>query len=116
MSVVGAAPVLSTMNGVVCCPTCGLAAIVEGRFRLQGTGGPIGRLRVSCIDGHDWLMLADRVRQVSPCDDLDEPADQPGRDVKVTAKRSEQVSLGAPGPASGCAELPVDHRETDQAE
>jgi hypothetical protein len=50
------------MNGVVCCPTCGLAAIVEGRFRLRGTGEPIGRLRISCIDGHSWLLLADRVR------------------------------------------------------
>jgi hypothetical protein len=54
------------MNGLVCCPTCGLAAIVEGRFCLQGTGGPIGRLHISGIDGHSWLLLADRVRQISP--------------------------------------------------
>jgi hypothetical protein len=54
------------MNGVVCCPTCGRPAIVEGRFRVHGAGGSIGRLRISCIDGHGWLMLADRVRQVEP--------------------------------------------------
>ncbi|MGH3773305.1 MAG: hypothetical protein ACRDRW_18230 [Pseudonocardiaceae bacterium] len=89
MSIAGAAPVLSTMNGVVCCPTCGLAAIVEGRFRLQGTGGPVGRLRVSCIDGHDWLMLADRVRQVLPCDDLDVLVDQSDHNAKATGQRSE---------------------------
>jgi hypothetical protein len=71
MSVAGAAPALSAMNGVVCCPTCGLAAIVEGRFGPQGTGGPVGRLRISCVDGHSWLLLADRVRQVSPFDDFD---------------------------------------------
>lgn len=116
MSFAGVAPVLSTMNGVVCCPTCGLAAIVEGRFRLQGTGGPIGRLRISCIDGHGWLLLADRVKQVSPHDDLDVLVGQSDHNVKVTAERSEQVSLGAPGSAPGSAELPVDHRKAGQAE
>lgn len=71
MSFAGAvAPFLSAMNGVVCCPTCGSAATVEGRFRLQRTG-PIGRLRVSCVDGHSWLLLADRVKEISPWDDLD---------------------------------------------
>lgn len=104
MSFAGAAPVLSAMNGVVCCPTCGLAAIVEGRFRLQGTGGHVGRLRISCIDGHSWLLLADRVRQVSPCDDLD------------MLERSEQVSLGASGSAPGSAQLPVDHHKAGQTE
>ena len=88
MSFAGAVPFLSAMNGVVCCPTCGLAAIVEGRFCLQGTG-PIGRLRISCVDGHGWLLLADRVRQVSPCDDLDLLIDQPDHDVKTTAETSE---------------------------
>jgi hypothetical protein len=72
MSIAGAALVLSAMNGVVCCPTCGQAAIVEARFRLQGTGGPVGRLRISCIDGHGWLLLADRVRQVEPWEGLDD--------------------------------------------
>ncbi|MGH3847391.1 MAG: hypothetical protein ACRDR6_19345 [Pseudonocardiaceae bacterium] len=57
-------------------PTCGLAATVEGRFRLQGTGDPIGRLRISCVEGHGWLLLADRVRQVTLGGDLDAVAAQ----------------------------------------
>jgi hypothetical protein len=113
MSIAGAAPVLSAMNGVVCCPTCGLAAIVEGRFRLQGAGGPVGRLRISCIDGHGWLLLADRVRQVEPWEGLDDHSDP---NVTITVERSEQVSLGAAGSAAGSAALPVDHRKTTQAE
>jgi hypothetical protein len=116
MSSTGAAPFLSAMNGVVCCPTCGLAAIVEGRFRLQSTGEPIGRLRISCINGHGWLLLADRVRQVSSCDDLDVLVGRFDHNAKVTAERSEQVSLGAPGSAPGGAELPVDHCKAGQAE
>lgn len=117
MSFADATPFLPAMNGVVCCPTCGLAALVEGRFRLQGTGELIGRLRISCIDGHSWLLLADRVRQVSPCDDLDVLVGQSDHNVKVTADRSsEHVSLGASGSAPSGATLPVDHREADQAE
>lgn len=76
MSFADAAPPLRVMNGVVCCPTCGLAATVEGRFRLQGTGDPIGRLRISCIEGHGWLLLADRVRPVTLGGDLDTVAAQ----------------------------------------
>lgn len=71
MSFADAAPYLCAMNGVVCCPTCGLAATVEGRFRLQSTGDPVGRLRISCIKGHGWLLLADRIRQVTLGGDLD---------------------------------------------
>ncbi|MGH3976991.1 MAG: hypothetical protein ACRDS9_27280, partial [Pseudonocardiaceae bacterium] len=95
-------PFLSAMNGVVCCPTCGLAAIVEGRFCLQGTGGPIGRLRISCIDGHGWLLLADRVKEISPWDDLDQMISKSDHHVTMTV--SEQVPLA------------VDHRQADQAE
>ncbi len=69
-------PCPCAMNGVVCCPTCGLAATVESRFRLQGTGDPIGRLRISCVEGHGWLLLADRVRQVTLGGDLDAVAVQ----------------------------------------
>ena len=76
MSFADAGSSLRTMNGVVCCPTCGLAATVEGRFRLQGTGDPIGRLRISCIEGHGWLLLADRVRPVALGGDLDAVAAQ----------------------------------------
>jgi hypothetical protein len=76
MSFADAAPFRSAMNGVVCCPTCGLAAIVEGRFRLQDTG-PIVRLRISCVDGHGWLLLADRVKEIPPWDDLDQVINQP---------------------------------------
>lgn len=65
MSVADAAPYPRAMNGVVCCPTCGLAATVEGRFRLRGTGEPVGRVLISCIEGHGWLLLADRVRPVT---------------------------------------------------
>jgi hypothetical protein len=71
MSFADAAPFLSTMNGIVGCPTCGLPAFVEGRFRLQGPGGPTGRLRISCTEGHGWLLLADRVRHVALYGDLD---------------------------------------------
>jgi hypothetical protein len=71
MSVADAAPYLRAMNGVGCCPTCGLAATVEGRFRLRGTDEPIGRVRISCIEGHGWLLLADRVRPVTLGGDLD---------------------------------------------
>lgn len=116
MSSAGAAPFLSAMNGVVCCPTCGLAAIVEGRFRLRGSGEPVGRLRISCINGHSWLLLADRVRQVSPCDDLDVLVGQADHNVTVAAERSEQVSLGAPGSSPDGTELPVDHCKAGQAE
>jgi len=116
MSFADATPFLPAMNGVVCCPTCGLAALVEGRFRLQGTGEPIGRLRISCIDGHSWLLLADRVRQVSPCDDLDVLVGQSDHNGKVTAERSQQISLGASGSAPGSATLPVEHRKAGQAE
>ena len=76
MSVADAAPYLRDMNGVVCCPTCGLPATVEGQFRRQGTGEPIGRLRISCIEGHGWLLLADRVRHVTLGGDLDALAAQ----------------------------------------
>jgi hypothetical protein len=76
MSFADAAPYLRAMNGIVCCPTCGLAATVEGRFRLQGTGDPIGRLRISCVEGHGWLLLADRVRRVTLGGDLDAVAAQ----------------------------------------
>jgi hypothetical protein len=102
MSFAGAAPFVSAMNGVVCCPTCGLAAIVEGRISVQGTGGPIGRLRISCIDGHSWLLLADRVKEISPWDNLDQIISQP--EHRVTMAPSQQIPL------------PVDHRQADQAE
>ena len=71
MSVADAARHLRAMNGVVCCPTCGLAATMEGRFRLRGTGEPVGRVRISCIEGHGWLLLADRVRPVTLGGDID---------------------------------------------
>jgi hypothetical protein len=54
------------MNDVVCCPTCDLPAIVEGRFYLHSTDGPVEHLRISCISGHGWLLLADRVRRIEP--------------------------------------------------
>ncbi|HZA18024.1 MAG TPA: hypothetical protein VE645_14280 [Pseudonocardiaceae bacterium] len=101
MSFASAAPFRSAMNGVVCCPTCGLAAIVEGKFRLQGTG-PVGRLRISCIDGHGWLLLADRVKEISPWSDFDQMISQSDHHVEMTA--SEQVPL------------PADHGQADQAE
>lgn len=113
MSLAGAAPVLSAMNGVVCCPTCGRPAIVEGSFRVHGAGGPIGRLRISCIDGHGWLLLADRVRQVEPWEGFD---DQPHDTGTIVTQRSEQVTRGAAGSAPGGPALPVDHCKADQAE
>ncbi len=113
MSLAGAAPVLSTMNGVVCCPTCGGAALVEGRFRVHGAGSPIGRLRISCVDGHGWLLLADRVRQIEPWEGFDDQSDRTGT---IVDQRSEQVTLGAAGSASGGVALPVDHRKAAQAE
>ena len=113
MSVAGATPVLSAMNGFVCCPTCGHPAIVEGSFLVHGAGGPVGRLRISCVDGHGWLLLADRVRQVEPWEGID---DQPDPNAAIVAQRSEQVTLGAAGAAPGGAALPVDHHKAAQAE
>ncbi|MGH3779196.1 MAG: hypothetical protein ACRDRO_00840 [Pseudonocardiaceae bacterium] len=101
------------MNGVVCCPTCGGPAIVEGSLRVHGAGGPVGRLRITCIDGHGWLLLADRVRQVEPWEGF---GDQPDRTGTIVAQRSEQVTLDAAGSAPGGAALPVDHRKAAQAE
>ena len=63
MSLVGSLPLLPAINGMVCCPSCGQPAIVDGRFR-QGTAGLTGRLRIWCTDGHGWLLLADRVRPI----------------------------------------------------
>jgi hypothetical protein len=114
MSVAGAVPFSAPMNGVVCCPTCGLVAVVEGRFHLQSTGEPIGRLRISCIHGHGWLLLADRVRQVSPCDELEALVAQVDHGVPVTAERSEQVSPGATRSAPDRAELPAEQRKAGQ--
>jgi hypothetical protein len=59
------------MNGVACCPTCGLAATVEGRFRLRGTGEPIGHVHIPCIERHGWLLPADRIRPVTLGGDLE---------------------------------------------
>ena len=73
----------------------------RGQVRLQGTG-PVGRLRISCIDGHSWLLLADRVKEISPWDNLDQIISQP--EHRVTMAPSQQIPL------------PVDHRQADQAE
>ena len=54
------------MNGVVCCPTCDLPAIVEDTIYLSSTDGPVEHLRISCIGGHGWLLLADRVSPIDP--------------------------------------------------
>jgi hypothetical protein len=113
MSLAGAAPVLPTMNGVVCCPTCGRPAIVDGRFVVHGAGGPVGRLRISCVDGHGWLLLADRVRQVEPWEGFD---DQPDYTETIGVQRSEQVTLGPADSSSRGAALQVDHRKANQAE
>lgn len=64
MSFAGVGAVLPAMNGVVACPSCDLPAIVEGRFHLDSTDGPVEHLRISCIGGHGWLLLADRVRSI----------------------------------------------------
>jgi hypothetical protein len=113
MTLTGAAAAPSTMNGVVCCPTCGRPAIVEGRFRIHGAGGPIGRLRISCVDGHGWLLLADRVKQIEPWEGFD---DQPDHDTAIAAQRSEQVTRGTAGAPLGGSTLPVDHRKAGQTE
>lgn len=89
MSIAGASPVLSAIDGIVCCPTCGLPAIVEVRFARQDAGGPAVRLRTSCAGGHGWLLLADRVRSLALCDDLDvaSPGDHADGNVKIMMER-----------------------------
>ncbi|MGH3941562.1 MAG: hypothetical protein ACRDTG_23620 [Pseudonocardiaceae bacterium] len=59
------------MNNIVCCPMCDLPAIAEDRFHLHSTDGPIEHLRILCISGHGYLLLADQVRHLALCDDLD---------------------------------------------
>lgn len=53
------------MSDVVSCPTCELPAIVEDRFHLPSTNGPVEHLRISCIGRHCWLLLADHVTHVA---------------------------------------------------
>ena len=64
MSFTGAVHCVRVMTDVVCCPTCDLPAIVEDRIYLQSTDGPVEHLRISCIGGHGWLLLADRARHI----------------------------------------------------
>ena len=70
-AVVGVSTDPKTVVSMTAGPTCGLAATVEGRFGLRGAGEPVGRVRISCIEGHGWLLLADRVRPVTLGGDLD---------------------------------------------
>jgi hypothetical protein len=64
MSFTSVSSLFLAMNDFVCCPTCDLPAIVEDRFHLHSTDGPVEHLRISCIGGHGWLLLADRVRRI----------------------------------------------------
>ncbi|MFY9807599.1 MAG: hypothetical protein WCC38_16995 [Pseudonocardiaceae bacterium] len=68
------------MSDVVSCPTCELPAIVEDRFHLPSTHGPVEHLRISCIGRHCWLLLAEHVTHVALYDYVDIPVD-PDRSV-----------------------------------
>jgi hypothetical protein len=68
------------MSDVVYCPTCELPAIVEDRFHLPSINGPVEHLRICCIGSHRWLILADHVRHVTLCDDVDVPVN-PDRSI-----------------------------------
>ena len=38
------------------CPTCGLVALVLDRPVLESTHGPTEHIRLTCINGHHYLM------------------------------------------------------------
>lgn len=65
MSLGGVAPSSRGGSSMVCCPTCDLPAIVEDRFALPSTNGPVEHLRILCINRHTYLLLADHIGQVT---------------------------------------------------
>lgn len=46
---------------LVACPECGTAAAVEWRDVAGSTGGPVEHVKIHCLHGHRFLMLAERV-------------------------------------------------------
>jgi hypothetical protein len=46
---------------ITACPACGKPAEVIGRGSVVSTDGPVEIIRVICLDGHSFLMDADRL-------------------------------------------------------
>ena len=46
---------------MVACPECGTTASVEWRDVAGSTGGPVEHVKIHCLEGHRFLMLAERL-------------------------------------------------------
>ena len=60
----GATDQVSPLDLVVC-PQCGTTATVEWRDVAGSTSGPLEHLKIHCLTGHRFLMLAERVSPVA---------------------------------------------------
>lgn len=49
---------------LVVCPQCGTTATVEWRDVAGSTAGPVEHVKIHCLDGHRFLMLAERLSAV----------------------------------------------------
>jgi hypothetical protein len=50
---------------MVACPECGTTASVEWRDVAGSTGGPVEHVKIHCLEGHRFLMLAERLSPVA---------------------------------------------------
>jgi hypothetical protein len=49
---------------MVVCPQCGNVAAVEWRDVAGSTAGPVEHVKIHCLAGHRFLMLAERLTPV----------------------------------------------------
>lgn len=49
-----------SITDTVGCPECGTPATVEWRTTIDSTSGPVENLKISCPEGHRFLMPSDR--------------------------------------------------------
>ncbi len=43
------------------CPSCGSPAEIVARTSLDSTDGPVEHLRIRCLEGHRFFLLAESV-------------------------------------------------------
>jgi hypothetical protein len=61
--------IYNTANGAdqhlefVACPECSMTAAVQHWGRVESTDGPIGHVKVTCVNQHWFLMSADRLNE-----------------------------------------------------
>ena len=48
------------------CPTCELPALIEDRFTLAGTPGPVEHVKLVCVAGHWSTPPLDRLLAAEP--------------------------------------------------